>query len=71
MNKKKIIEWLQNNFNRLEGKENLFNEEFLKELGEIDLNLTKVRFKNILVQFASDNIRLSLEKKQLRTKVIE
>ena len=55
MNKKKITEWLQNNINRLEGKENLFNEEFLKELGEIDLNLTKVRFKNILVQFASDN----------------
>ena len=39
----------------MEGKENLFNEEFLKELGEIDLNLTKVRFKNILVQFALDN----------------
>ena len=55
MNKKKITEWLQNNINRLEGKENLFNEEFLKELGEIDSNLTKVRFKNILVQFASDN----------------
>lgn len=55
MNKKKITEWLQNNINRLEGKENLFNEEFLKELGEIDLNLTKVRFKNILVQFALDN----------------
>ena len=55
MNKKKITEWLQNNINRLEGKENLFNEEFLKELREIDLNLTKVRFKNILVQFASDN----------------
>ena len=55
MNKKKITEWLQNNINRLEGKENLFNEEFLKELGEIDLNLTKVRFKNILIHFASEN----------------
>jgi len=55
MNKKKITKWLQNNINRLEGKESLFNEEFLKELREIDLNLTKVRFKNILVQFASDN----------------
>ena len=55
MNKKKITEWLQNNINRLEGKESLFNEEFLKELGEIDLNLTKVFFKNILVQFASEN----------------
>lgn len=55
MNKKKIIEWLENNVNRLEGKENLFNEEYLKVLGEIDLNLTKVLFKNILVQFASEN----------------
>ena len=55
MNKKKITEWLQKNVNRLEGKENLFNEEYLKVLGEIDLNLTKVLFKNILVQFASEN----------------
>ena len=55
MNKKKITEWLQNNVNRLEGKENLLNEEYLKVLGEIDLNLTKVLFKNILVQFASEN----------------
>ena len=55
MNKKKITEWLQNNINRLEGKENLFNEEFLKELREIDLKLTKVPFKIILVRFASDN----------------
>ena len=36
MNKKKITEWLQNNVNRLEGKENLLNEEYLKVLGEID-----------------------------------
>lgn len=42
MNKKKITEWLQNNINRLEGQENLLNEEYLKVLGEIDLNLTKV-----------------------------
>ena len=55
MNKKKIIEWLENNVNRLEGKETLFDEEYLKVLGEIDLNLTKVLFKNILVQFASEN----------------
>ena len=55
MNKKKITEWLQNNINRLEGQENLLNEEYLKVLGEIDLNLTKVFFKNILVQFASEN----------------
>jgi len=48
MNKKKITEWLQNNINRLEGKENLFNEEFLKELGEIDLNLTISNFFNKL-----------------------
>ena len=33
----------------------LYDEEFLKELREIDLKLTKVPFKNILVQFASDN----------------
>ena len=55
MNKKKIAEWLQNNINRLEDQENLLNEEYLKVLGEIDLNLTKVLFKNILVQFASEN----------------
>ena len=55
MNKKKITEWLQKNVNRLEGQENLLNEEYLKVLGEIDLNLTKVLFKNILVQFASEN----------------
>ena len=55
MNKKKIAEWLQNNINRLEDQENLLNEEYLKVLGEIDLNLTKVLFKNILVEFASEN----------------
>lgn len=55
MNKKKITEWLQNNINRLEGQENLLNEEYLKVLGEIDLNLTKVLFKNTLVQFCSEN----------------
>ena len=55
MNKKKITEWLQNNINRLEGQENLLNEEYLKILGEIDLNLTIVLFKNILVEFASEN----------------
>ena len=54
MNKKKITEWLQNNVNRLEGQENILNEEYLNVLGEIDLNLTKVFFKNILVQFASE-----------------
>lgn len=55
MNKKKITEWLQNNINRLEGQENLLNEEYLKVLKEIDLNLTIVLFKNILVEFASEN----------------
>ena len=55
MNKKKITEWLQNNVNRLEGKENLLSEEYLKVLVEIDLNLTKVLFKNTLVQFCSEN----------------
>lgn len=55
MNKKKITEWLENNVNRLEGKENLLSEEYLKGLREIDLNLTKVFFKKILVQFASEN----------------
>ena len=68
MNKKKITKWLQNNINRLEGKENLFNEEFLKELGEIDLNLTKVRFKNILVQFASENgYKIAFSQRILKT----
>ena len=55
MNKKKITEWLQNNVNRLEGQENILNEEYLKVLGEIDLNLTIALFKNILVDFASEN----------------
>lgn len=55
MNKKKITKWLKNNINRLEGQENLLNEEYLKILGEIDLNLTIVLFKNILVEFASEN----------------
>ena len=36
-------------------RKTFFNEEYLKVLGEIDLNLTKVLFKNILVQFASEN----------------
>ena len=54
MNKKKITEWLKNNINRLEGQENLLSEEYLKVLGEIDLNLTKVLFKNTLVEFASE-----------------
>ena len=55
MNKKKITKWLKNNVNRLEGQENILNEEYLKVLKEIDLNLTIVLFKNILVEFASEN----------------
>ena len=68
MNKKKITEWLQNNVNRLEGKETLFDEEYLKVLGEIDLNLTKVFFKNILVQFASENgYKIAFSQRILKT----
>jgi len=68
MNKKKITEWLQNNVNRLEGQENLLNEEYLKVLGEIDLNLTKVFFKNILVQFASENgYKIAFSQRILKT----
>ena len=68
MNKKKITEWLQNNVNRLEGKENLLSEEYLKVLGEIDLNLTKVFFKNILVQFASENgYKIAFSQRILKT----
>ena len=68
MNKKKIIEWLENNVNRLEGKETLFDEEYLKVLGEIDLNLTKVFFKNILVQFASENgYKIAFSQRILKT----
>lgn len=68
MNKKKIIEWLENNVNRLEGKENLFVEEFIKALGESDLNLTKVLFKNILVQFSSENAyKIAFEQRTFKT----
>lgn len=68
MNKKKIIEWLENNVNRLEGKENLFVEEFIKALGESDLNLTKVLFKNILVQFSSENAyKIAFEQRIFKT----
>lgn len=68
MNKKKITEWLQNNVNRLEGQENLLNEEYLKVLGEIDLNLTKVLFKNILVEFSSENgYKIAFSQRILKT----
>ena len=68
MNKKKITKWLKNNVNRLEGKETLFDEEYLKVLGEIDLNLTKVFFKNILVQFASENgYKIAFSQRILKT----
>ena len=68
MNKKKITEWLQNNINRLEGQENLLSEEYLKVLGEIDLNLTKVLFKNTLVEFASENgYKISFAERILKT----
>lgn len=68
MNKKKITEWLQNNINRLEGKETLFDEEYLKVLGEIDLNLTKVLFKNILVEFSSENgYKIAFSQRILKT----
>ena len=68
MNKKKITEWLKNNINRLEGKENLLSEEYLKVLGEIDLNLTKVLFKNILVEFSSENgYKISFAERILKT----
>ena len=68
MNKKKIIEWLQNNINRLEGQENILNEEYLKVLGEIDLNLTKVLFKNILVEFSSENgYKIAFSQRILKT----
>ena len=68
MNKKKITEWLQNNINRLEGQENLLNEEYLKVLGEIDLNLTIALFKNILVEFASENgYKIAFSQRILKT----
>ena len=68
MNKKKITEWLQNNINRLEGQENLLSEEYLKVLGEIDLNLTKVLFKNILVEFSSENgYKIAFSQRILKT----
>lgn len=68
MNKKKITEWLQNNINRLEGQENLLSEEYLKVLVEIDLNLTKVLFKNTLVEFASENgYKISFAERILKT----
>ena len=52
----------------MEGKETLFDEEYLKVLGEIDLNLTKVFFKNILVQFASENgYKIAFSQRILKT----
>lgn len=68
MNKKKITKWLKNNINRLEGKETLFDEEYLKVLGEIDLNLTIALFKNILVEFASENgYKIAFSQRILKT----